>query len=265
MQKARELGGTPPILRVRCSLPGMDESDLADAKLGFGPDHGRWQFVAQTKGSVVVTVRHSDRTVEPDAIVYLSTFAPEETRRDAPAGSSGIQCTDGVANCTELPLDRVVSLLAIAADGSAKTQFEFEGPRTPGETMRIELVLGERMPALTGRLIDPCGEPVRWRSFQITPLTGQLTGWSRDALVTDGQGRFHVYFDASQSKEALASLRFAVASALPTDWVDGLPSLDVPQDCGEPQRLVAATRTVHVPAPGRDVAIGDLALERSRR
>ena len=43
MQKARELGRTPPVLRLQCALPGLNESHLTDCALGFGPDGG-WQF-----------------------------------------------------------------------------------------------------------------------------------------------------------------------------------------------------------------------------
>jgi hypothetical protein len=265
-QKARELGGSPAGLRIRALLPGTLDAQLVDVRWGLTPE-SEWSLIAPTSGSIVVQVHRRDRSPEPNAHVHLACFDAGQSRHDADTTATAFECTDGVVVYSDVGLGKVVNVVAFADDGSKRSGIEFDGPRNPGETVRVDLELGDPLPALSGRLVDACGEPYRWCEFQLSPLKGQTVPVSRSSFVTDGQGRFHVYLDGNTSESSIkaGSLQFAVRSVMPEDSLGGLPVLDVPQSCGESACLAVATRNVQLPTPGNDVDLGDLVLAFARK
>lgn len=224
----------------RCSDVSRDESEVCT-------------LTVRAPGSVIVNVRRSDGTPAPDrSLVELFAAnqkpmnAADDEDGDDEAGFSEYELTShGTVLFPAVSVGAKLTLTARAWDGSRRAQITVEGPRAAGEIVSVDLTLGERLPTLTGRLLDEHGAPFARGAFFVEWNTSApRVGLDSDDTVTDARGRFRLDVDELPSATPGRDLELRFSSS------DGLPDVAWP---------TARVRVKDALTPG-DHDLGDIVL-----
>jgi hypothetical protein len=166
-------------------------------------------FTVRAPGSVVVNVHRRDGSPAPDkSLVELFAMKklPADAAADMDASDDGADEQAGFAEHELTAGGRVMfpavsagtrlTITARAWDGTRRAQATIDGPHTAGEILSVDVTLGERLPTLTGRLVDEHGAPLAWHDFNVEWNTKAASlGLDDDDAVTDGRGRFRLDID----------------------------------------------------------------------
>jgi hypothetical protein len=245
-----------------------DEELRSDATAGTDTHRDVEPVVVTTESSGSVTVNVRSATGEPaSGEVFVEVYThPEGEAFEADeqpvfgAWSDFRWSDDGRVTFGGVRMGRRLSVSAHAFDGSRRASTFVDGPREAGETVVVDLVLGERLPTLTGRLMDDHGSPLRLKEFR-AEWTGSEsdTDFDDGDLITDGAGRFRLDLLEHPSADE-----------------DGARDLEISLEANPPQSLrewmrrttkevlVARVRITHPLEPG-DIDLGDIALQRETK
>jgi len=234
----------PVEYRLRVDGPFDPEPQL---DLELEPSQEIPELVLPAHGSVVARLRRADGTpVLTGGGVSLTWFRPGEEQRlgwqRREVGGDGLRFES-------VGLGLELSVSGWLSDGSVDPVTQRRpGPRTAGEVLEFELVLGPPLPLLVGRLLDPGGEPARGRRFGLSrhernpaprsPAAGPLRV-DASPHETDSEGRFEIPWPPAL-ETAGSFLRFEeqapVRGAAP-DWFPRYVEVDCPEFSADGLRL----------------------------
>lgn len=267
-RQIQEAAGPGARLRLCALADFFDESRWVD---WHGADRERVVLTVPAPAALVVNVRCADGAPAPrHTIVELSTFpagvSPEAGKRDDASGFSEQRVTEnGQAIFPAVWVGRMFSVAARAWDGSRGVRAIIAGPRAAGNTVVLDLALGERLPTLTGRLVDERGAPLPWTSFDIH-WTGDKprAGLDLDDAVTDGSGRFRL--DLEETPALSPGQKPVLEIVARTVVARGGVALVATEDMSVFQDESSMTRVPVTKAltPG-DIDLGDIILETPKR
>jgi hypothetical protein len=155
------------------------------------------RFRVSASGSIQLTVRAADGApVQGSAVAMLRWLdAPPEPDEpdDVPELLIGVRPGAGALAIPGIPLGHWFELVLQGVPGWVDPRLAFNGPRTRGEAVRVELVIAQRAAAVSGRLVDESGEPLANRLIEAwIERSGGRVEAEGDELVTDDEGRFHL-------------------------------------------------------------------------
>jgi hypothetical protein len=118
---------------------------------------------------------------------------------------------DGVATYPHVePGLGLVAIVPSPERAHVTVRVPFRGPDSAGDEVRIRLVVGEPRPVVTGRLVDPEGQPlggIRVFGDILEPGDEWVHWHHQDEVVTDGEGRFRLALDVPRASAASGTLR----------------------------------------------------------
>jgi hypothetical protein len=231
-------------------------------------EHEPLTLTIPAPGRVIVHVHRADGSPAPASTVVELAAQTNLAFMSDPDGDTNAGMADesddewlpdlslaqnGTVVFSSVWLNRSLAVTARAFDGTRRAHVHVDGPRTAGDVVNVEVKLGERLPTLTGRLLDESGLPFRWSEFDVAWVGSDdaSVGLDPDDRITDGDGRF----------------RLDLEDVPPIDPAHA-PSLEF-------SRVIASTAGRHAPdvasavaivmksiAPG-DIDLGDVRLARS--
>jgi hypothetical protein len=246
-------------------LPGIDAR---------GDDREPLKLTVPPTGTLVVDVRRADGTPAPDrTLVQLFTHSEGFVREtdDEPVGGFWTDdrlVENGRAIFPAVWLGRSLAVSAWSSDGSRRSSAWIDGPRAASGTVTVAIALGERLPTLTGRLLDDHGAPMPWAEFDVrwsgAAFDGNPSGVDADVRVgelepvTDRAGRFRLDLVEPPPTRADRALelefKVLVASDPQVTVING-------KRVSEPPSLKARVRVSQPLEPG-DIELGDIVLAR---
>jgi len=123
----------------------------------------------------------------------------------------------------------------------------------------VDLTLGERLPTLTGRLLDQRGAPIPWAFFDLRWSGDEPDlGLHMDYGVTDGDGRFRFDLDETPSDSESLMLELSVSSVDEHERVLAFTAEEVTDHRENAHK--ARVRVTQPLKPG-DIDLGDIVLE----
>ncbi len=179
-------------------------------------------------GALRVVLRTLDGTPFRGAARVVVMPADDATETSAPrtelARWQRADAVEGVALFPRVGLGVRLHVLALDPDDAwLRAETSCAGPVAAGQEAAVEVVVGQALPVVVGRLVTPDGVPVDGQAFVarlvVDPELDVLDDLDLDA-TTDAAGRFRLAFAASLEEGASAALEIGRHAATPWGGVE---------------------------------------------